>query len=73
MVWGGGFNISCKFDIGCGFNISVGGVVESGDKGNISFTICYCNTGGLGIAVGIIRRIKSIIRFLWIIGFSKTL
>jgi hypothetical protein len=70
VVWGGGFNISYKFNISCGFDISVGGV---GDKSNIGFAICCCNIKGLGIVVGIVRCIRGAIRFLWIVGFSKTL
>ena len=64
MVWGGGFNISYKFNIGCGFNISIGGVVKLGDEGNIGFAVYYYNIGGLGIVVNVIRHIKSTIRFL---------
>ena len=51
----------------------MGKVVELGSKGNIGSTVYYCNIGGLGIAVGIIRCIGGVIRFLRIIGSFKTL
>jgi hypothetical protein len=73
MVWGGGFNINYKFNIGCGFNISVKGVVELNSEGNIGSAIYYYNIGGLGIAVGIVRFIRGAIRFLRIVKSSKTL
>jgi len=51
----------------------MGKVVKSGSRGNIVSAICYYNTRGPGITVGIIRYIRGVIRFLQIIGSSKTL
>ena len=42
----------------------MGKVIKSGSRGNIVSAICYYNTGGPGIVVGIIRCIRGIIRFL---------
>ena len=42
----------------------MGKVVKSGSGGNIVSAICCYNTGVLGIAVGIVRCIRGIIRFL---------
>ena len=73
IVWGGGFNISYKFNVSYRVNIGVGEVVKLGSRGNIGSAICYYNTGVPGIAVGIVRYIRGVIRFLRIIGSSKTL
>jgi hypothetical protein len=48
-------------------------VVKLGSKGNIGSTIYYYNIGGPGIIVGIVRYIGGTIRFLQIVGSSKTL
>ncbi len=51
----------------------MGEVVKLGSRGNIGSTIYYYNTGVPGIAVGMVRCIRGIIRFLQIIGSSETL
>jgi len=42
----------------------MGEVVKLGSRGNISSAIYYCNIGVPGIAVGIVRYIRGIIKFL---------
>ena len=46
----------------------MGRVIKSGNKGNIGSAVCYCNINKLGIAVGIVRCIRGMIKFLRIIG-----
>ena len=63
-MWGGGFNISYKFNVSYRVNISVGEVVKLNNRGNIGSAVCYYNTGVPGIAVGMVRCIGGVIRFL---------
>ena len=51
----------------------MGEIVKLSSRGNIGSAVYCCNTGGSGIAVGIIRYIGGAIRFLRIIGSSETL
>ncbi len=51
----------------------MGEVVELGSRGNIGSAVYYYNIGVPGIAVGIVRCIGGVIRFLRIIGSFKTL
>ena len=51
----------------------MGKVIELGTRGDIGSAVCCCNTGVPGIAVGIIRYIGGVIRFLRIVGSFETL
>ena len=42
----------------------MGEVVELGSRGDVGSTVCCCNIGVPGIAVGIVRCIRGVIRFL---------
>ena len=42
----------------------MGEVVKLGSRGNVGSAIYCYNTGVLGIAVGIVRYIRGVIRFL---------
>ena len=51
----------------------MGKVVKLGNGGNVVSAVCCCNIKGLGIAVGIVRCIGGVIKFLRIIRSFKTL